>query len=71
MNTQNKTSPDISEFVLTDRQIEAGIHANWDEDWIYLITKNGTRIATLNIHSDREFIQNEADKYLQEIDWQG
>ena len=61
----------ISKIVLTDRQLRAGLCVLEDEDWLYLCTAGGRRIAILGIHSDREFIQNEADKYLKEIDWHG
>ena len=67
---QTPQGMNISKIVLTNRQLKAGLCVLEDEDWITLTTKGGTVIARMGIHTDRELIQNEADRYLKEIDWQ-
>ena len=66
----NTTERDISALVLTPRQLRAGLCILEDEDRLYLTTSGGRSISILGIHSDKQFIQDEADKYLKEIDWQ-
>jgi hypothetical protein len=63
----------ITESILTERQIKAGLRVADDEDFAYLTTSRGWRIAVFSTHSPtlKQSIQTEADKYLLEIDWQG
>jgi hypothetical protein len=59
----------ITDKVLTGRQIKAGLQVLEDEDWVTLTTKGGTVIDVFGIHTPKESVQDSAEKYLDRIDW--
>jgi hypothetical protein len=61
---------DISNIVLSPRQLKAGLKMIETEDWLELTTKGNSRIVILTKNSNNEIIQKYADQYLSEIDWQ-
>lgn len=61
----------IAEQILTGKQIKAGLQVLEDEDWVILTTKGGSVINAFGIHTHKDLIQDSAEKYLKEIDWQG
>jgi hypothetical protein len=69
----NTMSAEITDSILTERQIKAGLRVEDDEDFVYLTTSRGWRIAVFSTLSPalKQSVQAEADKYLLEIDWQG
>jgi hypothetical protein len=60
----------VSDILLTPRHIKAGLCTSTDGEFIYLSTKGGRRIGVFMMHTDSEFVQQEAEKYLSEIDYQ-
>jgi hypothetical protein len=60
----------ITDLILTERQIKAGLSMWKDEGWIFLCTKGGTRLYTFGMMTGKQHMQDMADDYLKRIDWQ-
>jgi len=56
---------------LTSRQQKAGLGIIEDSRWLYLVINQNKRICILPKYCTPEVIKNYAEKYLNEIDWQG
>jgi hypothetical protein len=64
------TGLNITDLILTERQIKAGLSAWKSDGWIFLCTKGGTRLYTFGMMTGKQHMQDMADDYLKRIDYQ-
>ena len=62
---------DITNLVLDNRQIRAGLNVQDEEHLVFLKTRGGQIIGVFSSNTDREHIKVAADSYLSKIGYQG
>ena len=60
---------DITNEILDNRQIKAGLKVNDEEDFVFLTTKGGRRLGIFTASTTKPHIKAVADLYLNEIDY--